>query len=246
MDHVVRDRSAADQLVRTRRVSLRLLLVFAHRWSGLAIAFFLIVAGLTGALLPFQRDLNRLVAPTLWAAAPPTPGARPMSGVELMKSVEAQTGGTVRYFLLQLDPGYAQAVFVSARPALMAEQARLGGFTVERGFALSLNPRAHAIGYYARTSLDRPTEARQGSTLVWFDAIDGRLLEFKPPFGKTAADTVDKWVRELHVAGVGGLPYRVPVSALGLMTAILSATGVILFTRRQIRKLLSPALLRRR
>lgn len=378
----------------------------------MTIAWVLLIAGLTGAALPFTADLNHLIAPKLWTAAPPAPHAPLLSGVDLMRRVEQQTGAFVSYMPLQLDPNYAQAVFVSARPGgpsldydeviadpytgairqkvlygrlsdgpvnllpfilslhyslaagptgsllfgaaaliwvfvsligfyltlptrpaggvaraswlkrwapawtvrpragafplafdlhrvaglwiwpvmlvfawsgvgfnlpqvhdpvqralgarglfaaprnvdpaegqpmtpeaavarggvLMGEQARQRGFTVDQGYALTFDPGAQAIGYYARTSLDRPVE-QQGSTLVWFDAVDGRLLEFKPPFGKTAADGFDKWVQVLHRAEVFGLPYRLFVSLFGLITAMSAATGVILWTRRQIRKL---------
>jgi uncharacterized iron-regulated membrane protein len=406
------ERGAANGAARRRRaLSLRPALLLVHRWAGLVIAAFLVVAGLTGTVLPFATELNHALAPQVWKVTPPTPGARPISGVELMHRVETQTGGMVRYVPLQLDPNFAEAVFVGSRPggpklaynevfadpytgeirqtvkygrlsdgpvnivpfiiafhfsfaagplgiwlfgaaslawvfvsligvyltlptrsgrqptrpwvrrwapawtvrrsdgahafvfdlhragglwlwlamlvfawsgvafnlpqahdpvqrllggrglytapqnpdpgegtvmspeaavergrALMAQQARERGFTVEYDYALSLNPQAHAIGYYARTSLDRPVE-EQGSTLVWFDAVDGRLLEFKPPFGKTPADTFDKWVRVLHMADAFGLPYRLLVSVFGLLTAVLSALGVVLWSRRQIRRL---------
>ncbi len=379
-------------------------MVVAHRWAGLTIAMVLVVAGATGAVLPYDADLNHWAAPKLWGAAPPAPGVQPLSGIELMRRVEHQTGAVVSYMPLRLDPHFAEGVFVAAKPgharlnfdeviadpysgavrrkvlygrladgrvnvipfllqlhyslaagpagsltfglaalvwvfvcilgfyltlpphnvwsawlklwrpawsvrtgagfrallydthragglwlwpimlvfawsavafnlpqvhdpvnralggrglyeapanlhpaegepmsleaavargqALMSEEAGRRGFTIERGYALTLSPRAHAIGYYARTSLDHPAE-EQGSTLVWFDAVDGRFLGFQPPFGTTIADGIDKWFRELHVAGVFGLPYKILVSLVGLMITALSLAGVILWVRRQ-------------
>ena len=383
---------------------MRRALVVVHRWAGLTIALVLVVAGITGAVLPYDEVLNHMLARQTWRATPPAPGARPLSGIELMRRVESQTGAVVRYMPLQLDPDFAAGVFVRPmrgrpsidfdeviadpytgavrrkvlygrlsdgsvnvipfllqlhyslaagplgssifglaaliwvlvcivgfyltlparrywkawlrlwRPAwsvrthaglrtllydthragglwiwpillvfawsavafnlpqvhdpvnrlfgglglyeppanphpgegipmslesavargetLMLQQSRKLAFTIERGYALTLDPRAHAIGYYARTSLDRPVE-HQGSTLVWFDAIDGHFLGFQPPFGSTPADRADKWIRELHVAGVFGPLYRIFVSLIGLMTAAVSLTGVILWARRQ-------------
>lgn len=49
--------------------------VWLHRWTGLAMAGFLIVVGLTGALLAFLPELNHLLTPQLF------PG--PHAGVEL-------------------------------------------------------------------------------------------------------------------------------------------------------------------
>jgi uncharacterized iron-regulated membrane protein len=92
------------------------LLVAVHRWAGLAIALVLVVAGLTGAILPYQRELSVLAAPQVWRAPPPTSGAALLSGIDLMQRVEAETGGVVRYMPLGLDGRYAQAVFIGPRP----------------------------------------------------------------------------------------------------------------------------------
>ncbi|MCX7898547.1 MAG: PepSY domain-containing protein [Methylocystis sp.] len=47
----------------------RAFFVWLHRWTGLVIAGFLIVAGLTGSLLAFYGELTRLLAPEIYAAA---------------------------------------------------------------------------------------------------------------------------------------------------------------------------------
>jgi len=41
-------------------------MVLAHRWAGLTMAAFLVVVGLTGGLLAFRPELNRLLAPELF------------------------------------------------------------------------------------------------------------------------------------------------------------------------------------
>ena len=91
---------------------------------------------------------------------------------------------------------------------------------------------ANTVGYYARTSLDGPTD--QGSTAVWYDASDGRLLAFKAPYGATPADALDKATRMLHVAGLWGWPYKVLVSFFGLMTAAMASAACVLWARRQV------------
>ena len=50
--------------------------VWLHRWVGLAVAGFLVVVGLTGSLLAFDHELERVFAPQLFAA--PRPGNRPL------------------------------------------------------------------------------------------------------------------------------------------------------------------------
>ena len=51
---------------------IRHFFVWLHRWAGLAMAGFLIFVGLTGSLLTFWSDLERLICPQLYAA--PRPG----------------------------------------------------------------------------------------------------------------------------------------------------------------------------
>jgi uncharacterized iron-regulated membrane protein len=48
---------------------LRPQLVWLHRWSGLAMTAFLIVVGLTGSLLAFNRELEQFFAPQLFAVS---------------------------------------------------------------------------------------------------------------------------------------------------------------------------------
>ncbi len=383
---------------------LRPLLLIVHRWAGLTIVFALVVTGLTGAILPYQREIAQWIAANVWETAPPQPGAAMLSGVELMRRVEAQTGGHVSYMSLDLDPHRTQSVFVSPRPGgptlpyeqvfadpytgelrakvrygdlrdgavnimpflinfhyslaagawgrwvlgvaaliwtvecvlgfllslprrngggsgqafrrwwpawrvrrgqgshaftydlhrasglwiwpvmlvfawsavafnldsvhgavqgafgaqglyrpvvnpapaqgevmtpeaavavgarLMAREAAARGFAVSGPEAISFNDHAQVTGYYARTSLDGPTG--NGSTVVWFDQVSGRLVEFRSPFGTTAADAVDKTVRMLHTASFFGWPYKVFVSLFGLLTAAMAIAGFLLWLRR--------------
>jgi uncharacterized iron-regulated membrane protein len=49
----------------------RAFFVWLHRWAGLAMAGFLVVVGLTGSLLAFNMELERVFAPQLFAKARP-------------------------------------------------------------------------------------------------------------------------------------------------------------------------------
>jgi len=391
---------------------VRPFLLIVHRWAGLTVAFVLVIAGLTGAILPFQGELGHLVAPQVWNVAPPDARATPLTGPELARRVEAETGGTVSYIPLVVEPSRARAVFVSAHPgeaplgydevfvdpytgairqrvryadlrdgpvnlmpflvsfhyslaagqwgrllfgvaaliwfleclaglvlsmpragkggrgglrqwgrawtvrrrqgsavlirdlhraiglwilpamlvfawsavafnldqvhtpaqralgaqglyrpvtnplpaqgdpmtleravdvgeALMRQEAARRGFEIRGPEALSLNPYAGVIGYYARTSLDGPT--RNGSTAVWFDQVSGRPVAFRPPFGSTPADAVDKTTRMLHTADFFGWPYRVLVSVFGLLTVAVAVAGFILWLRRSGAGRVAPA-----
>ncbi|QBR71369.1 peptidase [Beijerinckiaceae bacterium] len=66
---------------------MRRLWVFIHRWTGLVMAGFLIIVGLTGSLLAFYNELDHLVAPQLFAT--PRPGIAPLDAATLTERVEA-------------------------------------------------------------------------------------------------------------------------------------------------------------
>ncbi|MGO9774225.1 MAG: PepSY-associated TM helix domain-containing protein [Roseiarcus sp.] len=51
----------------------RALWVSLHRWVGLAMAGFLVLAGVSGSLLAFNTELERLISPQLYAKPQPTP-----------------------------------------------------------------------------------------------------------------------------------------------------------------------------
>tara|TARA_A100001391_G_scaffold130111_6_gene89478 strand:- start:38028 stop:39206 length:1179 start_codon:yes stop_codon:yes gene_type:complete len=382
------------------RKALRIL----HRWTGLIIALAVVITGLTGAVIPYQDQIRSLVAGEVWDAAPPEPGARVLSGLELKRIAEEETGGSVSFIKLVPDPDHAQSVFVSAprgepplpfqqyfldpytgeirarvnfadladgpiniapflvavhyslaagqtgrqvlgwaalawlllsftgvvltfprkgcktfwrgwrdawrlrrkgsrkvrlhdfhratglwllpltlvftwsavsfnldlvhdpvqrmlgaeglfRPVenpapdpgdamspqdaeqvgakLMQEQAEARGFTVRGPEALSLRPYANVIGYYARTSLDGPTD--NGSTAVWFDQASGRLLEFRHPYGETRADAFDKVLRLLHTGDLFGGAYKLVISLFGVLIAMTALSGVLMWLKKSRR-----------
>ena len=55
---------------------IRHFFVWLHRWTGLLMAGFLIFEGLTGSMLAFKSDLERLICPRIYAA--PRPGVAPL------------------------------------------------------------------------------------------------------------------------------------------------------------------------
>lgn len=65
----------------------RRLFVWLHRWTGLAMAGFLIIVGLTGSLLAFNTELERIFAPQLFAK--PRPGVAPLDLATLAERAQA-------------------------------------------------------------------------------------------------------------------------------------------------------------
>jgi uncharacterized iron-regulated membrane protein len=77
--------------------------VWLHRWVGLAIAVFLIIVGLTGSVLAFKVNFERLLTPE-WFATKPYPAATPLDLASLADSAEkAEPKIRVGYFSVADD-----------------------------------------------------------------------------------------------------------------------------------------------
>ncbi|WP_017666988.1 PepSY-associated TM helix domain-containing protein [Sandarakinorhabdus sp. AAP62] len=83
---------------------LRAALLVLHRWAGLSMALFLIIAGLTGAALAWREPLEALLAPGFHTA--PGVGA-PLDPLLLRERAEARTGLPVDFLPLVVEPGKA-------------------------------------------------------------------------------------------------------------------------------------------
>jgi uncharacterized iron-regulated membrane protein len=94
--------------------------VIVHRWAGLTLALFLIIAGLTGSILPFEESLGYASRPSLSLAAPPRPGDEPLDAVTIVERVERQTGGRVSYAPLEVPRDHVLRMFISAAPGRTA------------------------------------------------------------------------------------------------------------------------------
>ncbi len=89
---------------------LRGLLVRLHRWLGLSLAAFLILAGLTGSFLVFQREIDGALNPALWRVTAPGPSLSP---AEIAARVEARDPRvTARWTPLEARPTSAYDVWV--------------------------------------------------------------------------------------------------------------------------------------
>jgi uncharacterized iron-regulated membrane protein len=74
---------------------IRRYLNVVHRWTGLLMAVFLTVAGLTGSILAFNSELERLISPQLFAK--PRTDVSPLAFAELAERAAAQVpDGVVR------------------------------------------------------------------------------------------------------------------------------------------------------
>ena len=85
--------------------------VWLHRWVGLLMMVFLIIVGLTGSLLAFNTEIEKLISPQLFATRP-APDAKPLDLASLAERAEAaEPHARAGYF--SVGP---EQVFMHVRP----------------------------------------------------------------------------------------------------------------------------------
>lgn len=72
-----------------------------------------------------------------------------------------------------------------------------------------------------------------GPAVLYFDGIDGRLLGDRQPWKGTAADIFVQAQFPLHSGRILGLPGRILISVMGIVVAMLSVTGVVIWWRKR-------------
>jgi uncharacterized iron-regulated membrane protein len=116
----------------------RPLWVVVHRWAGLTLALFLVVAGLTGALLAFYPELHRATA-SWQRVAPPSPAAPLLDPVALLEAAQrAEPRAEFLRVELGIKPDSAVVFYPDPRPGIDLGYDELGidpwtGSAVHRG-----------------------------------------------------------------------------------------------------------------
>ncbi len=92
---------------------MRPMLVVMHRWLGLFTAVFLFVAGLTGAIISWDHELDEWLNPHLFHAPE---GGTPIPALELADRLEAADPRLrIRYLPLESEPGHTLGIMVEPR-----------------------------------------------------------------------------------------------------------------------------------
>ncbi len=129
------------------------------------------------------------------------------------------------------EPGLGWAQGVALGRVHMAAMARDKGFAVQEEQAISYAPGQGFFRYTVKS--DRDIRDKGGSTSVFFDARTGTVLGSQIPTGETAGDTITMWLLTLHLAHIWGMPFRIFITLIGLLVAMLSITGVYLWWRKR-------------
>jgi uncharacterized iron-regulated membrane protein len=94
---------------------MRKVLVLLHRWFGLGIALFLLQAGITGALIAWDHEIDAFLNPELYVSAAP-PDAELLSPLRLAEIVEARDPRLeVTYLPLAVEAGHAVLMGVDSK-----------------------------------------------------------------------------------------------------------------------------------
>ncbi len=97
---------------------MKSLLLLLHRWFGLAAAAFLCIAGLTGAVIAFDHELDSALNPRFFEATGNGPARSPLALADQFEAGEPTL--RVRYLPLALEPGAALQLFVEPRAGVAA------------------------------------------------------------------------------------------------------------------------------
>ena len=99
------------------RLTLRKAALLLHRYVGLAIAGFLIVAGLTGAAIAWNDELERVFAPSMFVL-PPAAAARPAMDPFALRAAASRAvpGFAVNFLDFTRRPDEPARFYVQARP----------------------------------------------------------------------------------------------------------------------------------
>ena len=174
-------------------------LVLFHRWAGLVLAGFLLVAGLTGSLLAFHDELEAALSPSLWRVEPPAPQAEPLDPLSVRTRVQAAyPHARVRMAPLHAEAG--RALVYSLEAQTDADQVFVNPYTGEiLGDRLwgditqghkNLVPFIYRLHY--SLALGTPGSYVLGVlALLWtLDCLVGAILTFPPrPAGRSSGSS---------------------------------------------------------
>ncbi|HAM72855.1 MAG TPA: hypothetical protein DCM86_14535 [Verrucomicrobiales bacterium] len=107
---------------------IRDVLRWLHRWIGLGTAMFLVLAGLSGCLLAFNTELERVFAPQLFARSHPAPGTPRLDLAELATRAQALMPDARVLSVTYSEPDQA-SVYFEPRPDPSTGRPRVLGFT---------------------------------------------------------------------------------------------------------------------
>ena len=188
-----------------------------HRAGGLWVWGVIIVVAFTSFSLNLYREI---FYPVMSLVSTTTPGP-----------YETQTPAPFGTFI---TPTLG---FEEATRAAQAEAVRRGFTTQAGGIYYGGN-----YAFYNVSFFDPENESGVGGmglSNIYIDAKDGRVLGAYEPWKGSAADVFVQLQLPLHSGRILGLPGRILMSLMGLMVAMLSVTGIVIWARKRRSRLMT-------
>lgn len=114
---------------------------------------------------------------------------------------------------------------------LMNELSLKEGFEIYEESAIMYNSLKGIYIYSVRSSRD--IEIDHGGTTVYFDGNSGAFKASFIPTKKASGDTLTQWLEGLHKGSIWGLPHRIVLSILGVVTTLFVLSGFYLWWKRK-------------
>ncbi|RYX96808.1 MAG: PepSY domain-containing protein [Comamonadaceae bacterium] len=188
-----------------------------HRAGGLWVWVLIIVIAFTS----FSINLNReIFFPLLSMVSRTTPG--PSALVPL-----APLGTRVEPVI-----GFVEIVDVAR-----AEAARRGWTTPLGGVFYNARGGFYNVSFFDRSTHDNSDG--MGLSNLYLSAKDGSLISSNQPWHGTAADVFAQLQLPLHGGRILGLTGRILMSVMGLVVAMLSVTGIVIWARKRRSRVMS-------
>ena len=131
----------------------------------------------------------------------------------------------------QIEPKLAWREAHTIGQRLMTEQASLNHFNIQREESLMYDQEKGVFIYNVRS--DRDLMDDYGGTMVLFEGNTGKFDGLSLPTGQNLGGTIHTWIFTLHEAMIWGLPFKIFVSSMGILIAMLSITGVYIWLKKR-------------
>ena len=182
-----------------------------HRAGGLWAWVFIIVIAFTSFSLNLYREV---FYPLMSLVSTTTPGP-----------YETQTPAPYGSYITPVI-GFEQAVDIAKKQA------------VQRGITAPIGGIYYGGNYsFYNVSFFDPADefgaAGMGLSNIYVDGMDGKVIGQHQPWEGTAADVFVQLQFPLHSGRILGLPGRILMSFMGLMVAMLSVTGIVIWERKR-------------
>ncbi|CUI03501.1 PepSY-associated TM helix domain-containing protein [Massilia antarctica] len=182
-----------------------------HRSGGMWVWLLLLVLAITSVSMNLTDRVVRPLLSTVSTLSPDAFASRTMNPPD--KPIPA---------LLSRDDVMALA---RAEAAKRGWTAPAGGVFYASAFGL------YGVGFFEPGN--DHGDVGLGNPWLYFDGTDGRLMADRVPGSGSAGDIFLQLQFPLHSGRIAGLPGRIILSLLGVMVAMLSVTGVMIWVRKR-------------